>query len=147
MTVSENPRQMDQATALPQPPTNDRIHLLLVDDDPTFRMIVQLGLKKLGYEVLAADGWESALEAAAENKDIQLLITDVMMPGMNGVMLAEKLRETHPRLEVLFMSGHPRTAIASMGVPIESINFLQKPFMSAELDERIKAILAQRDKL
>jgi CheY-like chemotaxis protein len=154
MTSPENTRQPGQAGALPQPPASGQIHILLVDDDPTFRSTVQQLLKKLGYAVSVADGGRAALETAARNKDIQLLIADLIMPGMTGVELAGKLRETDPRLGVLFTSGHlgmlftsgsPRKIIAPMGVPADSVNFLQKPFKLAEIDARIKTILAQRN--
>jgi CheY-like chemotaxis protein len=82
-----------------------------VDDDDIVRDIIQFGLEKLGYAVSSADSGRTALEVAAQNKDLQLLLTDVLMPGMNGVELAERVRKTHPDLRVLYVSGHLRATI------------------------------------
>jgi two-component system cell cycle sensor histidine kinase/response regulator CckA len=128
--------QLPPSTEIEQP------RILLVDDDDMLRTIIRLGLEKLGYAVSSAASGESALETAAQNQDIQLLLTDVLMPEMSGVELAEKLRKTHPHLEVLYVSGHLR---ATIDLPVDSIYFLQKPFRSEELDDRIKAILSKRN--
>ncbi len=77
--------------------------------------------------------------------DIQLLLTDVAMPGINGVELADKLRKTHPHLGVLYMSGFPKKSLSELGIEANSVDFLQKPFNSEELDDRIKAILARNN--
>jgi CheY-like chemotaxis protein len=116
--------------------------VLIVDDNPNFRMIVNFTLKNLGYGVLDTGSAEEAIEIATQNEDIQLLITDVEMPGMNGVELARKIREIRPGIKVLSTSGFPPKAVAGMGVATGSIHFLQKPFLPAQLDERIKTILA-----
>jgi CheY-like chemotaxis protein len=105
-------------------------------------MIVNFTLQKLGYGVSDTGSAEEAIEIATKNEDIQLLITDVEMPGMNGVELARKIREIRPRIKVLSTSGFPPKAVAGMGVATGSIHFLQKPFLPAQLDERIKTILA-----
>jgi two-component system, cell cycle sensor histidine kinase and response regulator CckA len=126
-----------------EPPTGiERPHILLVEDDDMLRSIIQLGLEKLGYAVSSAHSGKSALETAAQHQDIHLLLTDIVMPEMSGVELAEKLRKTHPRLEVLYVSGHLR---ATIDLPVDSIHFLQKPFRPGELDDRIKAILAKHN--
>ena len=116
--------------------------MLLVDDDPNFRMVVYFTLNKLGYLVAVAGGAEEAMKIAVENKNIQLLITDVTMPGMNGVELAERILEIQPRVKVMFISGFPLRMVARVGVNTDSVNFLQKPFPPALLEARIKAILA-----
>ncbi len=116
--------------------------VLLVDDNPNFRMIVNFTLKKLGYGVSDTGSAEEAIEIATQNEDIQLLITDVEMPGMNGVELARKIQEIRPRIKVLSTSGFSPKAVAGKGVATGSIHFLQKPFLPAQLDERIKTILA-----
>jgi CheY-like chemotaxis protein len=116
--------------------------VLIVDDNPHFRMIVQFNLKRLGYAVSDTGSAQEAIEIARKNEDIDLLITDVEMPGMSGVELARKIREIRPRVKVLSISGYPPKVAAGMGVANGSAHFLQKPFLPAQLDERIKAVLA-----
>jgi CheY-like chemotaxis protein len=120
----------------------DMRSVLLVDDNPNFRMIVELNLQRMGYAVLAAGSAEEAIEIATQNNDIQLLITDVAMPGLNGVELAQQIRRIRPLIKVLSISGFPQKVVAGMGVWTDSLHFLQKPFMPAQLDQRIKAIFA-----
>ncbi len=116
--------------------------VLVVDDDPNFRRIVHLTLEMLGYEVIAAGAAKAALEIAARNKNILLLITDVAMPVMNGAELARRICVDIPNVPVLFISGFPPEAAERMGVATDSMNFLQKPFQPAAIDARIRAILA-----
>jgi len=142
MTSTYNIDRGAEFRRLPLPPVSGPQHVLLVDDDSNFRMIVHITLKKLGYAVSVAGSAEDAAEIAAQNKDIQLLMTDVAMPGMNGVELAEKIWEIQPHVKVLYISGFPLNAVAGMGVATGSVHFLQKPFQPAQLDERIKVILA-----
>ena len=153
MTSSKNTRRTGKTGLLPMSPTGGPIRILVVDDDQAFRIAIQHLLKKLGYAVSIADGGKAALEIAAQNKDIQLLITDLIMPGMTGVELAQKLQETNPRLPVLFTSGHlgmlftsgnPRKTTAPMGVPADSANFLRKPFSLAQLGERVRTLLVKQ---
>jgi CheY-like chemotaxis protein len=118
------------------------IHILLVDDDPIFRSITRLTLIQLGHSVTVADDAKSAVEAATQNKDIRLLITDVVMPGMNGVLLAKALRVILPRCKTLYISGYPRSTLSATGESGDSVYFLQKPFQRARLDGCIKAALA-----
>jgi CheY-like chemotaxis protein len=147
MIPVENMSDLDQARGLLDPPARQQTLILLVDDDDTLRTIIQMGLERLGYAVWPAANGESALEAAAHHKEIQLLLTDVLMPGLSGVELAEQLRKTHPQIEVLYVSGHLQTTISALNVPLDSIHFLQKPFRSIELDDRIQTILSKRDEL
>ncbi len=116
--------------------------VLVVDDDANFRMIIELNLKRMGYVVSVAASAEEAIEIATHDKDIQLLITDVAMPGLNGVEMAQHIRRIRPLIKVLSISGFPQKTVAGMGVWTDSVHFLQKPFMPAQLDQRIKAIFA-----
>jgi CheY-like chemotaxis protein len=116
--------------------------VLVVDDNPHFRMIVEFNLKGLGYAVSDTGCAEEAIEIATQNKDIQLLITDVEMPGITGVELARKIVAVQPHVKVLYISGFPLKAEAAMDVAAGPVHFLQKPFPPAQLDESIKAILA-----
>ena len=81
--------------------------VLLVDDDLMMREVVEMQLQKLGYQVLAADTPIEAIRLASEHrKEIVLLVSDVVMPGMNGRDLSRKVREICPDIRVLFMSGY-----------------------------------------
>ncbi len=118
------------------------VHILLVDDDPIFRSIARLTLIQLGHSVSVAADAKSAVEAAEQNEDIRLLITDVVMPGMNGVHLGRSFRAILPRCSVLYISGFPRSILTFTGECDKSAYFLQKPFNRARLSGRIKAALA-----
>jgi DNA-binding NtrC family response regulator len=117
------------------------VHVLLVDDDPIFRSMTRLLLKQLGYAVSVAEDAKSAFAAAELNKDIRLLITDVVMPGMNGVLLARAFRAILPHCKVLYISGYPRSTLTATGESDDSAFFLQKPFDRSQMDRCIKAIL------
>ncbi|MCU0588854.1 MAG: transporter substrate-binding domain-containing protein [Syntrophobacteraceae bacterium] len=116
--------------------------VLLVEDEPA---ILQMGtrmLGKLGYEVLAAGGPPEALAlAAAHTGEIHLLITDVVMPEVNGRDLANRLLQLHPRMRLLFMSGYPANVIAQRGILDEGVHFIHKPFSMQELAGKIREVL------
>ena len=99
-------------------------------------------IEELGYNVIAVSTPDEALNAAGKCPEaIKLLITDVIMPGMNGRELADKLISLHPGLKSIFMSGYTADLIAHHGVLDESVNFIQKPFKITELAAGIKKAL------
>lgn len=113
--------------------------MLLVEDEPLVRDLVREVLDSRGYDVRVADGPEQALRLA--DSEFELLVTDVVMPGMNGRVLAERLRIRHPLLKVLYTSGYPSESVrAQVGLP-EDVEFLQKPFSLARLEEKVAEIL------
>lgn len=117
--------------------------VLLVEDDPYLRVLVERMLEKLGYAVLSAGSAAQALELAGEFEgQLSLLLTDVIMPGMSGRDLAAQLVERQPGLRVLFMSGYPADIIAPHGVLEPGLHFVQKPFRLTTLAERVRAALA-----
>ena len=119
--------------------------ILLVEDEKSIRFTMQLFLDKLGYNVLVAETPEAALALAAEYADtIDLLITDVVMPGMNGRDLAEKLAADHPSMKVLYMSGYTANVIAHRGILDNSIAFLSKPFTRDEVARKVREVLEDR---
>jgi len=142
MKSNENTGAISRAGPLPEPREGPHAHILLVDDDPIFRSITRLSLLQIGHIVSVADDSKTALEAAGQNKDIELLITDVVMPGMNGSELARKLRVILPRCKVLYTSGYTPATLATMGATTDSLHFLQKPFRRAELAGCVNTILA-----
>ncbi|MEE4240519.1 MAG: PAS domain S-box protein, partial [Desulfopila sp.] len=103
--------------------------VLLVEDDETIRTMVQKMLTRLGYVVFSAATSAEAMEiASGTNVSIDLLLTDVVMPKMNGKELAGRLQEKLPRLKCLYMSGYTTNVIANKGVLSGDVHFIQKPF-------------------
>ena len=119
--------------------------VLVVEDEPAIRRIVVRALRDVGYHVLEATDAEDALRIADTVPDrIDMLITDVVMPGIGGRELAERFATARPDAAVLFVSGYTRNAIVHHGVLDEGIEFLQKPFGPAELQARVRRILSAR---
>jgi CheY-like chemotaxis protein len=117
--------------------------ILLVEDEPAILSLGRAMLEKLGYRVLTASMPEQALMAAKTHRGrIDLLITDVIMPSMNGRDLAEQLRVIFPDLKILFMSGYTADAIAHHGVLEEGVQFIQKPFSRKALALKVAEALA-----
>ncbi len=116
--------------------------LLLVEDEPMVRKMGMTMLERSGYAVLAAASPSEALAVAKEHAGkIDLMITDVVMPEMNGKELAKIIQELYPQIKVLFMSGYTANAIAHHGVLDDGMNFIQKPFSYKDLTDKIHAAL------
>ncbi len=114
--------------------------ILLVEDDVNVRELCRSVLRREGYEVIEAAHPEEALELALEEvRGFDLLVTDVIMPGMSGVELSELLRAKDPELPVLFMSGYAPDEVLDR--PLDGRNLLKKPFRPTELLRRVSAIL------
>jgi CheY-like chemotaxis protein len=116
--------------------------LLLVEDDTALRSFTRDLLVHEGYEVLEAADRPSALAAAESHPGIQLLLTDVVMPQMNGRDLARRLEASRPGLKTVYMSGYPANAIAHHGALEEGLAFVEKPFTPQALIGRLQAVLA-----
>jgi len=116
--------------------------ILLVEDEPAILIMATQMLETQGYKVLAANSPAEALRLAQENTGkIHLLMTDVVMPEMNGQDLAKKLHAFHSQPKLLFMSGFTANVIAHHGVLDEGINFIQKPFSLHELMSKVREAL------
>ena len=116
--------------------------VLVVEDEPSLLKLNIRMLEKLGYRVLAAHSPGEALRLAEKHgSEIQLLLTDVVMPEMNGRDLAERLQSLYPGMKVLFMSGYTTTVIADRGVLDEGVNFIQKPFSWKGLGSKVRDAL------
>ena len=108
--------------------------VLLAEDEAALRTIVQRVLEKRGYTVLAAAGGPEALELAARHDgDIDLLVTDVVMPKMSGQELAEQLARCRGEVPVLFMTGYSLEAVANHGVLRPGARLIHKPFAPHDL--------------
>lgn len=122
------------------PPGQETV--LLVEDDIGVRGLTRQILEGLGYTVLDAEsGPKAILLTRRYAQPIHLLITDVVMPEMNGKLLAEKLLAVRPGLKVLFMSGYADTVVANHGVLDPGVAFLKKPFSTADLAQKVRAVL------
>ena len=118
--------------------------ILMVEDDPLFRDMGITMLRRLGYNVMAAATPGEAIKTAETHGSvIDLLITDVIMPEMNGRDLAGRIRAVSPDIKQLFMSGYTADVIVNRGVLEEGINFIQKPFSLSEVAARIREVLDQ----
>ncbi|HKW85576.1 MAG TPA: response regulator [Nitrospiraceae bacterium] len=116
--------------------------ILLVEDDKNVRYVARTMLLQRGYTVLCAGDGDSALKIARRHRDhIDLLIADLVMPGMNGPQLAKQLRARQPNLHVLFMSGVMQEDIAPGRIPSEA-GFLEKPFTPQALVAKVQEVLA-----
>jgi DNA-binding NtrC family response regulator len=117
--------------------------ILLVEDDPNILDIGKQILERMGYEALIAQGAEEAL-ALAETVPIDLLITDVIMPEMNGKVLSEQLGRKFPEMRTVFMSGHTADIIAPHGILDQNTHFLQKPFTVHAFMEMVQKVLEEK---
>jgi signal transduction histidine kinase len=117
--------------------------LLLVEDEPTVRHMAERILAGQGYEVLTAANGQDGLHVAREHRGppLRLVITDVVMPVMNGKVMAEWLQATYPDLKVLFTSGYTDDLIAKQGVLESGVEFLSKPYTSAQLARKVRHLL------
>jgi two-component system cell cycle sensor histidine kinase/response regulator CckA len=108
--------------------------VLLVEDEPMVRTVAERALTRHGYTVITADSGEDALEILAKGEPIDLLISDVVMPGMDGPTMVREARLSRPELKILFMSGYAEEQLRK-SLDIENVNFLPKPFSVTELAE------------
>jgi CheY-like chemotaxis protein len=115
--------------------------VLVVEDDPQVREVTVRSLRSSGYRVLEAPGALEALEIAARGGRLHLLLTDVMMPGLDGRTVANELRRDRPDLRVLYVSGHAEEVVVKRGVLDPGIEVLAKPFTPAVLLARVRQVL------
>jgi PAS domain S-box-containing protein len=135
-------------TKSPKKKTADKINMdgnetiLLVEDEPSILRMTRMMLERNGYKILTASTPGEAISIAREHTGkIHLLMTDVVMPEMNGRDLAKNILSLHPNLKRLFMSGYTANVIAHHGVLDEGVNFIQKPFSKQDLATKIREVL------
>jgi len=141
------PRQLSKAGSLPdkgldKPGERGHETVLLVEDEPTILRMASMMLEREGYAVVRAGTPGEAIRLANEHAgDIHLLMTDVVMPEMNGRDLAKNILSLYPHLKCLFMSGYTANVIAHHGVLDEGVNFIQKPFSKGDLNVKVREVL------
>jgi CheY-like chemotaxis protein len=138
---SESGRSRDQST---MPVGTETV--LLVEDEETVRELAAVVLAELGYRVLVANNGLEALQVAAGTNGhrIDLLLTDMVMPHLDGKHLAEILRSQRPDLRVLFCSGYSEDAIVNHGLLDQGTAFLQKPYTPGSLARKVREVLDAR---
>jgi CheY-like chemotaxis protein len=121
--------------------------ILLVEDEDAVRNLTRRVLEYHGYRVLSAPNGEAALEISRlHHTALHLLLTDIVMPGMSGVRLAETLCSERPELRILFMSGYAAATLEQKILLQRGATFLQKPFTSEQLTRRVREVLEQAER-
>ena len=129
-----------RATSLP-PDLAGTETILLCEDEEGVRGVAQRILERHGYRVIVATDPAEALRIAeVRGADIDLLLTDVVMPKMSGATLAERITSRWPHIEVLYVSGYTDGTVLAHGVPEHGVSFLQKPFTSEQLARKLRAV-------
>ena len=118
--------------------------ILLVEDDDAVRRLVARTLQSHGYHVIEASSPAQALQTVEEQAEFDLLLTDVVMPGMNGRQLAETLLADRPTLKVLFTSGYPADTMIRHGIADGSAAYIGKPYLPIELARKVREVLDTR---
>ena len=138
----EDPAAPASAESPPPPAARGRETILLAEDDPLILKMTASLLERQGYTVLAANTPGEAVRLAGEcGGRIDLLMTDVVMPEMNGRALAKQLLSSYPEIKLLFMSGYTADVIAHNGVLEDGVNFIQKPFSRQDLAAKLREVL------
>jgi PAS domain S-box-containing protein len=141
------PQSGGTAPARPEPPpaaeaVGGRESILLVEDDEAVRLVAKGMLERLGYDVRCAAGGPEALRLTEDDpRPIDLLLTDVVMPGMNGRELADRLAARFPGMRTLFASGYTEDAIVHRGMVDATVHFIPKPFTSDGLSAKVRQVL------
>jgi PAS domain S-box-containing protein len=136
----------EESTASPvaaaRPPAKRSETVLLVEDETQVRELAVIALEGAGFTVLEAQHPEDAFEVVARHQGpVHLIVTDVVMPGMNGRVMVERLIRRFPDVRILFMSGYTDDALAPLGVAAGDVAFLHKPFTPKQLAERVRDVL------
>jgi CheY-like chemotaxis protein len=119
--------------------------ILIVEDDVRVRTLTADTLKELGYSVLEADGAAAALRQLDRNRNVDLLFTDVVMPGANGRHLADEARRRRPQLQILFTTGYTRNAVVHNGVLDPGVELIVKPYSIDRLARKVRDLLDRRE--
>jgi CheY-like chemotaxis protein len=124
-------------------PDKEKQTILVVDDEPEIRKLVTAMLTRNGYSVLSADTGENAIKLFRNNPHTNLLLTDVVAPGMSGPMIADQISALKPEIKVLFMSGFDGTQVVQRYVVERGYSLLVKPFTMEQLERKVQALFAE----
>ena len=139
--IKESVAEAEEKRAEPESPRGSET-ILVVEDDEVVRKLTCQALRRYGYLVVeAANGGEALLSCERHPETIPLMITDVVMPQISGPELAARLRQLHPEIHVLYMSGYTEDAVVRHGLLDEAFSFLQKPFTPSALVHKVRDIL------
>ncbi|HXW16930.1 MAG TPA: response regulator, partial [Candidatus Acidoferrales bacterium] len=142
--IEGQPRELSPPAA-PKIRTHEQRTVLVAEDEPSLLKLTHKLLARLGYSVLEAPNGEEALKVANGFRGkIDLLLTDVVMPGMGGPVLAQMLAASRPDTKILFMSGYTDGAIADRGVLDEGVFMIRKPFTQAQLTRSLDEIFDEQ---
>jgi CheY-like chemotaxis protein len=123
--------------------SEEGVSVLVVEDEPSLMRLTCKVLTRGGFQVFEAADVDDAVEIARKSETpIQLLLTDVIMPKMKGTEVFSKVKEYHPEIRVLYMSGYTENVIARHGILKDGIQFLQKPFSAKSLLEKVSGVLS-----
>jgi CheY-like chemotaxis protein len=115
--------------------------VLVAEDEDEVRHLAVSILKELGYSVLAASSAPEALAILKRNPDVVLLMTDIVMPGMSGLKLAEEALSLKPDLKVLYATGYARNAMVHNGTLDDGVDLIMKPYSVEALAEKVAKVL------
>jgi signal transduction histidine kinase len=115
--------------------------VLVVEDESSMRRFAVDALRELGYSVIHAEGGKDAIAMLSNHARIDLLVTDIIMPEMNGRQLAEEVQRQRPGVKVLYMTGFTRNAVVHNGVVDDGVNLMTKPFSLSDFGERVARLL------
>jgi two-component system cell cycle sensor histidine kinase/response regulator CckA len=127
--------------------SGSRAHtILVVEDDTAVGSVIRRSLERFGYQVLLVESGTEAIRIATEHPEqIDLLLTDIVMPGMNGVQVADAVVKLRDDIRVLFMSGYADQELIRTGLLSHQSRFLQKPFDPGELNRKVRETLERDD--
>ena len=119
--------------------------ILVVEDEETIRILIQRVLETQGYQVFCASNADEAEQNARQVGEIDLLLTDIVMPGDSGPKLYQRLAAKHPLLKALFISGYTDQGILQNDLLEPNMPFLQKPFAPSKLSQKVRQVLDTRE--
>ena len=116
-------------------------HILLAEDDHSMLQFLQSALERAGHQVTARTDGLEALAALDENTEFDLLLSDIVMPGMDGIELAQKAAKKRPNMQVMFITGFAAVALGQRDRMVKNAQLLSKPFHLNELVEQVNRLL------